>query len=108
MQVGAKNSWFTPAFDGTDFGPGNPIQLKPLEYEHHEDEGPWGILNIMDNFCVVCCNWGMTHQCLGNPNLISLLKKNENQTPQPEKSLNPEWTNLGVGGKGLQHFAFHI
>ena len=56
MQGGATHSWLTSAVDGTDFGPVNPIQLKPLKYEDQEDEGAMGakgaIMAIMEDFCV--------------------------------------------------------
>ena len=38
------HSWFTSVVDSTELGPVYPIQLKPLKYEDHEDEGPMGAL----------------------------------------------------------------
>ena len=37
-----KNSCFTTVVDGTELGPVYIIQLKPLKYEDHADEGATG------------------------------------------------------------------
>ena len=45
------HSWFTTVVDGTELGPVYPIQLKPLKYLYHENEGAMGAtMAVMKDF----------------------------------------------------------